>query len=143
MSQRQLTKKNQTNQELILAYLQEGETLINIAKKDNMPSLSTLHKWIREDEDYSRQVENARAQGALYWVEQAMLLTQEDLKPQEVMWAREKISTWKWLATKLLPQFSDRQHITSHNKHEVVQISWMGAMAKCPECGYKDTNADG
>jgi len=142
MNQRQLTKKNQSYQELILSYLQEGETLINIAKRDSMPSLTTIHRWIREDGDYSRQVENARSQGALYWVEKAMLLTQEDLKPQEVMWAREKLSTWKWLATKLLRQFSDRQHITSHNKHEVVQISWMGAMAKCPECGYKDTTAD-
>ena len=35
----------------ILAYLQEGETLINISKKDNTPSLSTMHKWCRDDED--------------------------------------------------------------------------------------------
>lgn len=129
-------------QEEILSYLQEGETLINIAKKDHMPSLSTLHKWIRDDEDYSRQVENARSHGALYWVEKAMLLTQEDLRPQEVMWAREKLSTWKWLATKLLPQFSDRQHITSHNKHEVVNISLVGSLSKCPQCGYKEKTSE-
>jgi len=126
----------------LLAYLQEGETLINIAKKKGMPSLSSLHRMIRDDSDYSMKVEQARSQGALYWVEQAINLTQEDLKPQEVMWAREKLSTWKWLATKLLPQFSDRQHITSHNRHEVVQISWKGSIAKCPECGWTETTQD-
>ena len=124
--------------EIVLANLQEGETLLNISRKKNMPSLSTIHKWIREDDDYSRQTENARSHGALFYVEKALDLTQQDLAPQEVMWAREKISTWKWLATKLLPQFSERQHITSHNKHEVVNISWQGSIAKCPECGWRE-----
>ena len=50
--------------------------------------------------------------------------------------------TYKWLATKLLPQFSDRQHIESYNKHEVVNISWVGSIAKCPECGWKEAQAD-
>ena len=138
-----LSIKEKSNKDMMLSLLQEGETLLKIAKRKDMPSLSTIHRWLRDDTELSERVALARSQGALYWVEMAIDLTTQDLKPQEVMWAREKISTWKWLATKLLPQFSDRQHITSHNKHEVVQISWMGAMAKCPECGYKDTNADG
>ena len=126
----------------ILAYLQEGETLINISKKDNTPSLSTMHKWCRDDEDYSRQVETARVQGAIFYVEKLIELTEQNVKPQDVMWIREKISTYKWLATKLLPQFSDRQHIESYNKHEVVNISWVGSIAKCPECGWKEAQAD-
>ena len=92
----------------LLAYLQEGETLTSVANKASMPSLSTLHRWIREDNDYSIQIENARVQGA---------------------------------ASKLLPQFSDRQHITSHNKHEVVTISWKGSMSTCPKCGWEDKEA--
>ena len=126
----------------ILAYLQEGETLINISKKDNTPSLSTMHKWCRDDEDYSRQVETARVQGAIFYVEKLIELTEQNVKPQDVMWIREKISTYKWLATKLLPQFSDRQHIDTYNKHEVVTISWAGSIAKCPECGWKETQPD-
>ena len=109
--------------ESILAYLQEGETLINISKKDNTPSLSTMHKWCRDDDDFSRQVETARVAGAIFYVEKLIELTESDVKPQDDMWIREKISTYKWLATKLLPQFSDRQHIESYNKHEVVNIS--------------------
>mgnify|MGYP005673827639 FL=1 len=128
--------------ESILAYLQEGETLINISKKDNTPSLSTMHKWCRDDDDFSRQVETARVAGAIFYVEKLIELTESDVKPQDVMWIREKISTYKWLATKLLPQFSDRQHIESYNKHEVVNISWVGSIAKCPECGWKETQAD-
>ena len=126
----------------ILANLQEGETLINISKKDNTPSLSTMHKWCRDDDDFSRQVETARAAGAIFYVEKLIELTESDVKPQDVMWIREKISTYKWLATKLLPQFSDRQHIESYNKHEVVNISWVGSIAKCPECGWKEAQAD-
>jgi len=126
----------------ILAYLQEGETLINISKKDNTPSLSTMHKWCRDDDDFSRQVETARVAGAIFYVEKLIELTESDVKPQDVMWIREKISTYKWLATKLLPQFSDRQHIESYNKHEVVNISWVGSIAKCPECGWKEAQAD-
>ena len=126
----------------ILAYLQEGETLINISKKDNTPSLSTMHKWCRDDEDYSRQVETARVQGAIFYVEKLIELTEQNVKPQDVMWIREKISTYKWLATKLLPQFSDRQHIDTYNKHEVVTISWAGSIAKCPECGWKESQPD-
>jgi|TARA_R110000823_G_scaffold225665_1_gene353411 hypothetical protein len=128
--------------ESILAYLQEGETLINISKKDNTPSLSTMHKWCRDDDDFSRQVETARVAGAIFYVEKLIELTESDVKPQDVMWIREKISTYKWLATKLLPQFSDRQHIESYNKHEVVNISWVGSIAKCPECGWKEAQAD-
>jgi len=126
----------------ILAYLQEGETLINISKKDNTPSLSTMHKWCREDEDYSRQVESARVTGAIFYVEKLIELTESNVKPQDVMWIREKISTYKWLATKLLPQFSDRQHIDTYNKHEVVNISWKGSMTKCPKCNWVETATD-
>ena len=118
------------------------KTLINISKKDNTPSLSTMHKWCRDDDDFSRQVETARVAGAIFYVEKLIELTESDVKPQDVMWIREKISTYKWLATKLLPQFSDRQHIESYNKHEVVNISWVGSIAKCPECGWKEAQAD-
>lgn len=123
----------------ILSYLQEGQTLINISKKDDTPSLSTMHKWCREDEDYSRQVQSARVSGAIFYVERLIELTEQNVKPQDVMWIREKISTYKWLATKLLPQFSDKQQVETYNKHEVVNISWLGLVSKCPQCGYKET----
>ncbi len=128
--------------DVLLSLLQEGETLLSISKRKDMPSLTTLHRWIRDDNEYSMKVETARSQGALYWVEKALELTQQEIEPQRVMWAREKLSTWKWLATKLLPQFSDRQHITSHNKHEVVTISWQGSISKCPECGWREGDED-
>ena len=70
--------------ESILAYLQEGETLINISKKDNTPSLSTMHKWCRDDDDFSRQVETARVAGAIFYVEKLIELTESDVKPQDV-----------------------------------------------------------
>ena len=140
-----MPKKNKApvvdQKEELLAYLQEGETLTSVANKPSMPSLSTLHRWIREDNDYSIQIENARVQGAIFYVEKLIELTEQDVKPQDVMWIREKISTYKWLASKLLPQFSERQHITSHNKHEVVNISWKGSMSTCPKCGWEDKEA--
>ena len=106
-----MPKKNKLpvvdQKEELLAYLQEGETLTSVANKSSMPSLSTLHRWIREDNDYSIQIENARVQGAIFYVEKLIELTEQDVKPQEVMWIREKISTYKWLASKLLPQFSE------------------------------------
>ena len=129
---------NSEKKELILSYLQEGTTLTSISNKKNMPSLSTLHKWIREDNDYSISVENARVQGAIFYVERLIELTEQDVRPQDVMWIREKMSTYKWLATKLLPQFSDRHQVETYNKHEVVSISWKGSVSKCPECGWQD-----
>jgi len=33
-------------------------------------------------------------------------------------------------------------HIDTYNKHEVVTISWAGSIAKCPECGWKETQPD-
>jgi len=131
-----LSIKDKSNKDMMLSLLQEGETLLKISKRKDMASLSTIHRWIRDDNDLSEQVALARSQGALYWVEMAIDLTTQDLKPQDVMWAREKISTWKWLATKLLPQFSEKSHISTHNKHEVVTISWSGSISKCPKCGW-------
>ena len=131
-----LSIKEKSNKNMMLSLLQEGETLLKIAKRKDMPSLSTIHRWLRDDTELSERVALARSQGALYWVEMAIDLTTQDLKPQEVMWAREKISTWKWLATKLLPQFSEKSHISTHNKHEVVTISWSGTITKCPDCGW-------
>ena len=81
----------------ILAYLQEGETLINISKKDNTPSLSTMHKWCRDDEDYSRQVETARVQGAIFYVEKLIELTEQNVKPRTLCGLEKRyqpISGW-------------------------------------------------
>jgi len=138
-----LSIKEKSNKDMMLSLLQEGETLLKIAKRKDMPSLSTIHRWLRDDTELSERVALARSQGALYWVEMAIDLTTQDLKPQEVMWAREKISTWKWLATKLLPQFSEKSHISTHNKHEVVTISWSGTITKCPECGWANSKEIG
>ena len=96
-----LSIKEKSNKDMMLSLLQEGETLLKIAKRKDMPSLSTIHRWLRDYTELSERVALARSQGALYWVEMAIDLTTQDLKPQEVMWAREKISSGKWLATKL------------------------------------------
>jgi len=76
----------------ILEQLQLGTPLTKIAKAKDMPGLSTIYKWVRENQKFSDDITEARRTGAQTWLDTAMeILDREDIPPQQFQIVREKL----------------------------------------------------
>jgi hypothetical protein len=108
----------------ILEQLQLGKPLTRIAKEKDMPGLSTIYKWMRDDKDFSEQVTEARRTGAQTWLDTAMeILDREDIPPQQMQLVREKLHHIRFVASKLISLYSDKQEIKQTGDSSLT-IKW-------------------
>lgn len=106
--------------------LAAGESMRSISRDESMPAMSTLFKWIRENEAFSQQYAKAKEESADAWVEDMLDIADNqvgnpvlvDDKPllnqdgKAVMFvdgpavnhARLRVDTRKWAASKLKPK---------------------------------------
>jgi len=63
----------------ILKELEKGRTLTHILKEEDLPTYSTVCKWVREDDDFGRKYKIARESQLNLWVDQMMDIA--DLPP--------------------------------------------------------------
>ena len=98
-----------------------GQTLTRICQAKDMPSLSTIYKWIKQDKEFSNRISQARKIGCQYYLDR-MIDELETVTAKDVGLVREKLHHYRWLASKLLPSlYGDKQEIIQDTK---VQISW-------------------
>lgn len=89
-----------------------------------MPGLSTIYKWMRDDKDFSEQVTEARRTGAQTWLDTAMeILDREDIPPQQMQLVREKLHHIRFVASKLISLYSDKQEIKQTGDSSLT-IKW-------------------
>ena len=101
--------------------LMNGKTLSSICQAKDMPSLSTVYKWIKEDKEFSNRISSARKIGCQYYLDK-MIDELETVSAKDVGLVREKLHHYRWLASKLLPSlYGDKQEIIQDTK---VQITW-------------------
>ena len=75
-----------------------------------MPSLTKIYNWISQDKDFANKIVDARRIGAQSYIEEAMdQLDHADNR--NIMIIREKVQLAKWLCTKLIPLYGDKQEI--------------------------------
>ena len=86
----------------IIERLQKGEALSKICKDKDMPAVTTIYSWMKDDDDTKKDVMDARQLGAWSLIDQMNELLQTDVEPQKVQWQREKLHHFRWLASKLL-----------------------------------------
>jgi len=102
-------------QELML-----GIPLSRIAKTKDMPSLTRIYKQIDKDKSFSNRINQCRRIGAQSYIEKAMDEL-EHCDNRNIMIVREKVQLAKWLASKLIPIYGDKQEIKQETK---IEIQW-------------------
>ena len=106
---------NKICQEIML-----GSPLARLARSKEYPSLTRIYKQIMKDKGFSNRIQEARRIGAQSYIDQAM----EDLDTADnrnIMVIREKVGLAKWLASKLIPIYGDKQEIKQDTN---ITIQW-------------------
>ena len=102
-------------QELML-----GTPLVRLTKDKSMPSLTRVYKQIMKDKGFANKITEARKFGAQTYIEKAMdeLETADN---RNIMVVREKVQLAKWIASKLIPVYGDKQEIKTDT---TIEIKW-------------------
>ena len=104
----------------ICQQLMNGIPLARISKDKDMPGLTRIYKEISNNKDFSKQIQECRKIGAQSYIEKAM----EELETADnrnIMIVREKVQLAKWMASKLIPIYGDKQEIKQETK---IEIQW-------------------
>ena len=104
----------------ICQQLMNGVPLARISKDKDMPGLTRIYKEIAKNKEFSIRSKNVRRIGAQSYIEQAM----EELEHADnrnIMIVREKVQLAKWMCSKLIPVYGDKQEIKQETK---IEIAW-------------------
>jgi len=107
----------------IVENLQLGKTLTSICERKDMPNLATIYKWTNKDNDLFNRIMDARKTGAMTVIDQCRDLLNKETPPQEVMLLRERVGFGKWLASKLVGVYGDKQTIENVGE-PMIKIVW-------------------
>ncbi len=98
-----------------------GKPLTSICRNKDLPSLSTVHRWIDKHPSFAKQILQARRVGTQYYLDK-MIEELETVSAKDVGIVREKLHHYRWLASKLLPSlYGDKQEVVQDTK---VTITW-------------------
>jgi len=112
-----------------------GESLRKICKNDKMPNLTSVWKWLNNDEELSKQYARAREEQAEYYADEITEICDAEMPMDAfgkidagaVNQARLKIDSRKWIASKLKPKkFGDYTKIQAEVKDTSSTSSWLG-----------------
>ena len=106
--------------EKICQQLMQGVPLARISKDKDMPGLTRIYKEISNNKEFSKQIQECRRIGAQSYIEKAMDEL-EGADNRNIMNVREKVQLAKWLASKLIPIYGDKQEIKQETK---IEIAW-------------------
>ena len=95
-------KKSNNILKIIQEQLELGNTLTAICRSKDMPNLATVYKWMNTDKELKENILDARRIGAMTWLDKMQDLLDQDLHPNQVNWAREKLHHARWMASKLV-----------------------------------------
>ena len=104
----------------IVTQLMNGKPLTSIARQKDMPSLSKIYNWIQTDKDFANKILTARRIGAQTYLDQ-MVETLENCSHKDAYIVNLKLQHYRWLASKLIGIYGDKQEIHTDTK---VEITW-------------------
>ena len=104
----------------LLKSVMSGTPLSKVCKDEDMPSLSKVYSWIAKHQDFAKDLVQARRCGAQSYIDQAIeALDTADNSNIHVV--REKANMARWMASKLIPVYGDKQQILQDTR---IEISW-------------------
>jgi len=99
----------------------KGESLSAICRRDDMPVISTVFKWLNDFEEFSDRYARAKQEQSELFADEIVHIADTEIDPQR---ARVRIDARKWVAAKLKPKkYGERIHneisgeITTNNKN--------------------------
>ena len=100
--------------------LMNGVPLARLARSKDYPSLTRIYKEIMKNKSFSNKIQEARKIGAQTYIENAMseLDTADN---RNIMVVRERVQLAKWLCSKLIPIYGDKQEIKQDTN---ITIQW-------------------
>ena len=104
----------------IVTQLMNGKPLTSICKSKDMPSLSKVYNWIQTDKDFANKILTARRIGAQTYLDK-MVEELENCSHKDAYIVNLKLQHYRWLASKLIGIYGDKQEIHTDTK---VEITW-------------------
>ena len=118
-----MTKKLELTSQIssdIERMLMNGMPLTQICEKDGSPSLSKVYEWIRTDKEFANKILLARRIAAQTYLDR-MISELESADNKNIMIIREKLHHYRWMASKLIGIYGDKQQV---NVDQKVEIRW-------------------
>lgn len=99
------SKFSQDLAEKICEQIAHGKSLRAICAEDDMPTSSTVFKWLSEKEGFSEQYARARTRQADYFFEEIVEIADNvEADSAAVAKARLQVDARKWAASKIAPK---------------------------------------
>ena len=94
--------------------------LTQICEKDGSPSLSKVYEWIRTDKAFADKILLSRRIAAQTYLDR-MITELENADNKNIMVIREKLHHYRWMASKLIGIYGDKQEVKVDQR---IEISW-------------------
>ena len=100
--------------------LMNGTSLVAICQTKGSPSLSKVYDWIRTDKDFANKILTARKIAAQTYLDK-MIIELENADAKNIAVTREKLIHYRWLSSKLIGIYGDKQQVEVDQK---IEITW-------------------
>ena len=118
-----MTKKLELTSQIsddIERMLMNGTPLTTICQNKDAPSLSKVYDWIRKDKDFAERILTARKIAAQTYLDK-MIEELEKADNKSIAVTREKLIHYRWMASKLVAIYGDKQQVEVDQK---IEITW-------------------
>ena len=118
-----MTKKLELTSQIeqdIIKLLMNGTPLTQICSKEGSPSLSKVYNWIQTNKEIAHKIITARKIAAQTYLDR-MITELENAQPKDVALTRERLIHFRWMASKLIPIYQDKQQV---NVDQKIEITW-------------------
>jgi len=118
-----MTKKLELTSQIsadIETLLMNGTPLTTICQTSGSPSLSKVYEWIRTDKEFANKILTARKIAAQTYLDK-MITELENADNKSIAITREKLIHYRWMASKLVAVYGDKQQIEVDQK---IEITW-------------------
>jgi phosphoribosylaminoimidazole-succinocarboxamide synthase len=118
-----MTKKLELTSQIsddIERMLMNGTPLTTICQTKGAPSLSKVYDWIRTDKAFAEKILTARKIAAQTYLDK-MIEELETADNKSIAVTREKLIHYRWMASKLVAIYGDKQQVEVDQK---IEITW-------------------
>lgn len=116
--------------------LMNGTPLTTICQNKDAPSLSKVYDWIRSDKEFADKILTARKIAAQTYLDK-MIEELEKADNKSIAVTREKLIHYRWMASKLVAIYGDKQQVEVDSK---IEITWNASDDKTFENEIKNVS---
>ena len=110
--------------------------LTTICQNKDAPSLSKVYDWIRSDKEFAERILTARKIAAQTYLDK-MIEELEKADNKSIAVTREKLIHYRWMASKLVAIYGDKQQVEVDSK---IEITWNASDDKTFENEIKNVS---